>query len=53
MKCFMANVAFVGLFAGVREAVIFIVAFLVEAFTAKFANPRLKADMNANMSGKR
>ena len=50
MKGFVAQRASVWLVTGMRESVTFIVAFLVEAFSADVANERLDALMNATVS---
>lgn len=51
MECFVADVTFVGLFPCVCQSMIFIVSLLMETFSAELANPRLEANVNANVSG--
>ena len=50
MKSFTADVALIGLLAAVGQLVVFVVAFLMESFATTFADPRLVAIVDANVS---
>ena len=50
MEGLVANVALVGLLAGMCELVVLVVALLVEALAAKLARVRLEAIVNAHVS---
>ena len=50
VKSFVANAALECLLTRMGQPVVFVVAFLMESFAAKFANPRFVAHMNSHMS---
>ena len=50
VKSFVANAALECLLTRMGQSVVFVVAFLMESFPTKFANPRLVSHMNSHMS---